>query len=316
MAFYSSLAQGNLDALSAATTFIVKKVPRTPTCHLLCEASNILYRTLWRKSLDPMTSVATSILGESQERAKLVAKGCALSNIRFWSDYSMLAYADDTYAQKRIEEISCKDMSVLELVNRSRRPLILLSVHLGNYLSGFIKVLSELDLHDRELLTFRLLEETELERLAYRHFKSRVGTFSVARLGNEGGLLKAVRLLKAGGIVGTFADLHRGFGPTAEVSLFGVPCDLIVGPAYMAVLTKAIVLPIALCPDDNGREQLTFKTPIDATIRPGENKDIAIQRVMNEIARNTESFVRHNPGSWLMWPNLGAYLSKSIQVDA
>lgn len=226
----------------------------------------------------------------------------------FWADYALLAYGSDNDAKLRLRKIGVPDPSVFAYLRTVDRPIVIVSLHMGNYLSGFARVLEAIDA-DRPFLTFRQLENSEMEDRAYRHFRRRTNDFHVLRHTGRSSL-KALLHLRRGGIVATFVDLPRSFGPTRRATLFGHAAELVVGPAALALAAGSIVAPIFLGPDEAGREILICEPPFEAVKQEGETQEEALDRIMGYLAAFVERAIKRYPDQWLMWPLLGQYAAR------
>lgn len=106
----------------------------------------------------------------------------------------------------------------------------------------------------------------------------------------------ALGVLKKNGLLGLITDQHAG-GEGITVPFFGCDTGTVKGPAVMAWLTGAEILPIQsirLAP-------FRFKVIIDEPIKwtKGPDRDAAIRDITISCNRALERIVRRAPGQWL-----------------
>ncbi len=291
---------------------VLKRLPFPAVAHATEAIGMLLYATIWRRVRRAVAFGVEMALRESRERAGEISSLSYRANLKFWADYALLAYGSDGDADRRLRKIDVPDRSVFAYLRSVDRPVLIVGLHMGNYLSGFAKVLEVMDT-DRPFLTFRQLEHSEMEDRAYRHFRRRVSDFQVLRHTGRSAL-KALSHLRRGGMVATFVDLPRSFGPTQRVSLFGHPVELVVGPAFLALAARCIVAPVFLGLDEAGREVLICEPPFEAVQHDGETRDEALERIMERLARFVERSVRRHPEQWLMWSLLGRYVVRKTDM--
>jgi KDO2-lipid IV(A) lauroyltransferase len=290
-----------------AVVAVLRLFPFRLVVPLLQHISTCLYASLWRPDRTDVVTFVEAALGESGDRARAIAIASFRTSIRFWADYALLAYGDDGYAARRVREIRIPDPSVFEYLRETNRPILLTSLHMGNYLSGFNLLLEAIGEH-RPFAVFRILEGSEIEDRAYRHFRKRVKEFHVFRQTGRSSM-KALAHLRRGGMAAIFVDLPRSFGPTRVVSLFDHPSDLVAGPAVLALAARCVIAPVFMGRDEAGNEILVCEPPFEAVQQGGETRDEALDRIMRHLTLFIERAVRDHPEQWLMWPDLPGFIA-------
>lgn len=101
--------------------------------------------------------------------------------------------------------------------------------------------------------------------------------------------------LKRGEILGLLIDVAPK-ARSLEVDFLGKRYDVPRGPALMAMLTGALVVP-AFCERHGEGYRITFETPREPPVR-GENRDQAVELLTRDLVNVLESRIRESPEHW------------------
>lgn len=185
----------------------------------------------------------------------------------------------------------------LTAAREAGRGMILAVPHLGNW-----------DVGARVLMQRNIPVTVVAEALADRHVRDwfittrRMLGMDVLLAGEGSHLALALaRELRKGSAVALMSDrdLTRK-GP--EVSFFGEPTTLPVGPALLAELTGAPILPAAVYFRSHRGHRVVFRPALEAT-RSGSRSERR-QMLTQRLAGVMEAFVREAPTQWhLLQPN-------------
>lgn len=100
---------------------------------------------------------------------------------------------------------------------------------------------------------------------------------------------------------------------TGVVEFFGRPAALASGAAYFAYDNGTPILPIALL---RGRRafdnRLVFQPPVFPD--PAAEKKAEVARLMREVTRAGEKFIRMAPGQWMSWFGLWAWWDEAREI--
>lgn len=256
-----------------------------------------------------MTRLIADFLSESEERARGIALDTFSAGTRFWCDYALLAYGDPDATRQRLSAINYDHAGIDIFFRTLKGPIVILGIHMGSFMSAGAK-LAELLGPERDAALFRRLEETDMERRAFRHLSQYTGRFTVLRHSDRSSAVKALSTLRRGGALLTPIDLPPHFGVSTQVNLFGHRLHLSSGPVRLAVVTSATLVICALFRTSKGHETLHFRAPLSCAPLPGETRSEAVERLMKLIAAELGKYIRAQPGEWLMWRLLPAYFPK------
>lgn len=108
-------------------------------------------------------------------------------------------------------------------------------------------------------------------------------------------LMRIVRHLKNGGVIGTLVDQTYYFKPIF-VPFFGMPSATADGPAKWHIKFGAPLLMAYAVRQPNGKYLLTYEEPVH--FEPTGNDDKDVERVMTWINKQYERIILANPDQW------------------
>lgn len=252
-------------------------------------------------------------LGESPREARRISLDHFRRTCLLHCDHQYFATCKSAHVSRiaeRVEVIGPKfvhDYSeiVEDFVEGGERiPIVLATIHMGSYLRGVAKLV-QISPSDRRLSIIKMRERTRQEDLAYRHFERAGVEVNVIRLSDRPAL-RAREELRQGNALVIFFDAPPSFGTrrSAVVRFFDRGASFPAGPATLAILSGAVILPVVSYADADGRDILEIETPIVARLREGEDLERATARLMQELATRAERWIRRAPGEWLLWQTL------------
>jgi len=92
-------------------------------------------------------------------------------------------------------------------------------------------------------------------------------------------------------------DLGKKFGETVEVVFFGNRALFVKGPALLAIMGRAPIIPF-FCYEIDGKSVITTEAIIDAKILAGESLAQAIVRVTQQLVSLAEQWICRFPAQW------------------
>lgn len=284
-------------------------LPHHLTAHLRAAGHFARHRELAAAT----THIVSGALGEPVAEARRIARKSFIRNATFLADFRWLANATPGAVRRRVDAIEQPDTDDLRRVlGGAETPLLIVSLHMGHYLSGLLRLLQALPGVRRVTLVKRA-RATATETAAHRHFPAGVHV-DVLRLDATPGR-QARRALTAGSALLLMQDVPPTFGITATrtAPLFGLPLQLPEGPARLAVAAGARVLPIInWC--DSGGEHNACAPIIDARRGIGETPPAATARVHAVLGRYMERSIRAHPENWMLWPHLPAFAASPTET--
>jgi len=180
---------------------------------------------------------------------------------------------------------------------------VLVSLHMGHYREAFHWLAAEAEAGRQVISLQRELDDTHMhlhqvdERL--RH------VVQGRELQTPGRVVAALRGGKT--TLAVLCDLGPRFGVTETVTLFGYPARLVRGPALLALLGRAPLLPFVML--SRGSQDSLFMAPaILPHLKSGETLAEGVRRITALLAAHLERWVRMAPEQWRFLPSAGMYL--------
>jgi phosphatidylinositol dimannoside acyltransferase len=199
------------------------------------------------------------------------------------------------------------ETEAIELWNEVARPdrgLVLVTAHVGNYEVGSMM---PAQLERRRV---HLVREPEADAQAQAFLQEVLAGFTQSQytmhfLSDDP--LQGIELLQAlrrGEIVAVQGDRPRTGGWSIDATLFGRPFPLPPGPAALARIADAALLPVFVFREGRRRYRVVFRSPI----RPPRTEDRAadLAATMRQVAAEIEWAIRRAPHQWFcfrhLWP--------------
>ncbi len=258
----------------------------------------------------PELAAAVSLItGEPIARAQALLQYSMQQTNAFQRDYDWLTAHTWAQTQRHIERCALPQSAELHTALQGiDRPVILACSHAGNYLTGLLRLLTELP--DVQALTMiKRPAASEREQRLHAHV-ARLGIdVQVLRIA-ERPLLRALEALRQQRHVALMVDVPPSFGVTglAPVQLFDHPAHMPEGPAALAVAGRALLLPITVH-RAGVSHAVRLGALIDAAPHGQEDRRSATQRVHRALASQLVHWLRAWPESWMLWPHLPSYFA-------
>jgi len=246
------------------------------------------FRLFGRTHITQTTFAIRLVLAEPKQRAQQIAQRC----------FGAKGRQRNKWPAARAEFSPL----VYRALADTNQPLVVLTLHQGDYLAGLLAVLKLIPL-EREIHIIKLAQRSKIEEDAYRHFRQYGHTLVIHRLSDRPAK-RIVRALKQRAILVTFVDVPREFGATVDVNMFDLPFQLTSGPLAMARLAKAQVLPLFSHYADNGERGVTSGPLIQPIQRDltGKNNKRSVGCMAQNLASQIEANLRRHSEQWEMWP--------------
>ena len=261
--------------------------------------SRALANGLLPVNLEPLTYAFEELLGESAASARRL--------IHDWFFYRHLESASWIDARHRPRAVLRDAARIGDYVNACPRGVLVATIHLGDYLEGLRQLRLVLSASKR-ILVVRRSAWSEIEQRAFARIASTEMALTVVRTG-DGAAMQAVRALRRGEIVVVLYDLPRQFGRTVEVDFFGRRAHFVRGPAELAALGHADVLPLFTHYDADG-VSVTAAQPVIAAIASQSSERAAWTAALAQrLCALAEQQIRAHPSQWSHWTFVRELLS-------
>ncbi len=172
---------------------------------------------------------------------------------------------------------------------KQKRPVILLTGHLGNW--ELSSVVSASIGYPLMILARQQKDFPKLYRLlvSYRESKG----CRVVHKGSE--LLQLVRALKQGAVVGIAGDQASRRG--VWVDFFGRSAQFTTGPFEIAQLSGALVIPVFIHRRRGPQHRIVMETPFE--VSAGPDRRAAVEQGIETFARLLQRHIERDPSQWL-----------------
>ncbi len=263
--------------------------PLDPTLRVRRSMSRLLAHRLLPTNLEPLTYAFEELLGESRASARRL--------IHDWFFYRHLESVSWTDPRHRPRSVLHDAARVGEYLRACPRGVLVATIHLGDYLEG-LRQLGLAMSTTKRVLVMRRRAWSEIEERAFARIAEPSIALTVVRAGDGA---QAVRALRNGNIVVVLYDLPRRFGRTVEVGLFGRCAHVVRGPAELAVLGHADVLPLFTHYDVDGVSVSTAQPVIAAITSRASDRAARIATITQRLWTMAEQQISAHPSQWSHW---------------
>ena len=243
------------------------------------------------------------LLNEPLARASALVKAHALqSELRYRQNRDVAATQEPFVWPERAD--------YRDWLRRNPGSRVLVTVHMGNFLGAFRCLASEAE-SGRQVLS--LQRELQQDLSSLHLVDARLQHQVLTRTPSTSA--KAVAALRSGhATLAILCDLSSRHGETVTVPFFGVPARLVRGPALLAILGRAPLVPFVTF-EHNGRDHLQMAPVLPTALQPGESLAEGVMRLTGMLAEVMERWIRQAPGQWRFLPAAAMYLAAPVQEE-
>ncbi|MAO41618.1 MAG: hypothetical protein CMK70_15870 [Pseudohongiella sp.] len=189
------------------------------------------------------------------------------------------------------------------MIHKNQESRVLVTIHMGDFV-GAMKRIAMHASPERSVITLK----REQDSTALQHqFQGDIGQHHVLLHGQYDPVQIVARLRKGNHTLNILFDLCDDFGETTEVDFFGYRARFVKGPALLAIMGKARILPFVTF-EQCGSSFIEMQAEIDVKPVYGERLDVACQRITQQLAKLAEAWIRRFPAQWKFLPELPKYL--------
>jgi lauroyl/myristoyl acyltransferase len=186
-------------------------------------------------------------------------------------------------------------------LNSSGEGFILITAHIGAWEVGSMMPAFE------EERRVHVVREAEVDPRSQRFFseliRSRAGSFYTTHFAEDPQLgVDLLDALRQGEIVALQGDRPRNGGRTAEISLFGRPFPVPVGPLALARAAGVPVLPVFVFREGRLRYRSSLRPPIRVANTGCRRTDL--EEAQQRFAAELEWAISHRPHQWFCFRKL------------
>jgi KDO2-lipid IV(A) lauroyltransferase len=177
----------------------------------------------------------------------------------------------------------------------SGKGLILVTAHMGNWEAGSMLPAS------RDRRRVHVVREAETDPRAQRFIENLIrrggGDLYTTHFADDPQLgMILLDVLRDGDIVALQGDRPRSGGRAAEVTLFGRPFPLPIGPAVLARATGAPIVPVFVFREGRLRYRSFIRPAIE--VRSTADRQADVEEAMRRFTAELEWAIRREPHQW------------------
>ncbi len=253
--------------------------------------SRVLALGLLPANLEPLTYAFEELLGESAASARRL--------IHDWFFYRHLESESWLGARRHKAGALLDAARVGGYLDACPRGVLVATIHLGDYLEGLRQLRLALSA-PKQVLVVRRRAWSEIEARAFARIASSDLALTVVRAG-DGAAMSVVRALRRGHIVVALYDLPRQFGRTVDVGFFGRRAQFVRGPAEIAVLGQADVLPLFTHFDADGVSVTEAQPVIAAAPCRASERAAMTHAIAQRLSALAQQQIQAHPSQWSHW---------------
>ncbi|HEX8068723.1 MAG TPA: hypothetical protein VF546_02150 [Pyrinomonadaceae bacterium] len=213
------------------------------------------------------------------------------------------------YLQTRIE---IEGGEHLRAACESPDPVVLFTPHYGSFAVGVMRTIMEVD-RFRPISLFYESPETNPTTYMYKGLMERLGCNSHVLYNDRTAVLKGLRALKQGHVLGIMPDVFEYNMSLMYVPFFGRLTVAMGGTAFFALKAKARLIPGYCWRRGRGRFTLKYGAPIELS-RTGD-MDEDIFRTTARIFANIQEQLTAAPEHWVYWDTLCDRMGYGAEVE-
>jgi len=225
--------------------------------------SSLACRTFFRKQYLHISELVNCAFKQfSQKEAKDIALASFQSQSLSFFEFSMLVSRSPGEMSSLAQNVKVEGEANLQLAISSERPLVVVSIHMGDCPSGFLK-LASLVPSGKKVSMIMLPRHKIKQHASFNQFRLTGLDIDALRLDDKPGI-EAFKRLKAGYILFMLCDVPSAlFTKTAQVNFLNNRAKFPIGPAELALATRANILPIVVFRNEDDVNVLRIESPID-----------------------------------------------------
>lgn len=170
---------------------------------------------------------------------------------------------------------------------------VLTTIHMGEFFSAFRFISHTLS----ESRTVISLMRENLDHLDTNILVSSGSEHKVMKHGQYSAVDVITKLRGGETTLAVMFDIGKKFGETVEVVFFGNRALFVKGPALLAIMGRAPIIPF-FCYEIDGKSMITTEAIIDTKILAGESLAQAIARITQKLVSLAEQWICRFPMQW------------------
>lgn len=268
-----------------------------------------------RRRLSPFQSATVGAIARSLQAPPAVALAVYRRSlsvyVKFNINHLFLCRSRPEQIRRKLDHIKVIGADKLGPFLAEGQPVLVITMHMGDFQLGFLKLVSSIR-SSRTVSVFKISGNNANEDALFAAFEREAQQLRALRAGEDGGRLAYLELRK-GNVVVMTVDLEVNVTSRSVVEFFGQRCLMQNGPASLATLTRATIIPVINFKDAEGVPTVRVESPIDThPAFPDEGAASIINRVTQQIASTLESWVRIDPFQVHAWTGLAETINHTV----
>jgi KDO2-lipid IV(A) lauroyltransferase len=222
----------------------------------------------------------------SQEQKDAIAKRCYKNLIHLMVDFVKNQGISKADLNKKI---SFKNSHYIEELIKNDKKIIILTAHYGNWELLALALAAN---YKEMSVVGRTLDSAVMQEI----LKANREQFGIDLIDKKGGMIKMVKTLKRGNMLGLLVDQNQASNEGVLVDFFGKQTRHTTGATMLAKKFDAILLPTYITSDDFENYTITFYEPIVPESSGDDEQDII--SLTQKQATITEKVIKDNPYEW------------------
>src|SRR5690554_5274834 len=221
-----------------------------------------------------------------------------LTQHRFWMEYQyarrLLHLSSPKYSDRMLAGFQWPDRETYRWLSQgSGQARVLVTIHMGDFFGAFRLIAAQAD-SDRTVTSLRReVDDGAVQKLLVNNPSGH----RIARHGVEQPASIVAALRQGNHTLTALFDLSSAFGETAPVTFFGQPARFVRGPAQLAIMGRAVIVPFVTY-EHKGQQVIEMEAMIAASRRPDESLVTAATRVTQQLVKLAERWISQRPEQW------------------
>ncbi|WP_435276534.1 lysophospholipid acyltransferase family protein [Psychrobium sp. nBUS_13] len=261
---------------------------------------------LWRRKKRRLSAYEQYLISEiattqkvPSSKAKSIYYKSLKNSIGIHFNFAYLMNLPTKLMLMELKNIDIINEEILTTLEATNRPIIMASIHSGDFNSGFLKLAST-SKTKRTINIVKLSKQSPKEERMITRIKEFCSNINILRFNNEIAKICFFQLRK-NNIVAIMNDVEVRVNKRVPVDFMGRKCHFQCGIAQLAIPAKAMTLPVINYKDSQGNNVIKIEQPLDSQLQENENTQAAIQRLTQAIASHMESWITDHPEQFHCW---------------
>jgi lauroyl/myristoyl acyltransferase len=220
---------------------------------------------------------------------------------KFSASYASIGWHSDATLQDKLERINVIGKEILEHEIKSNNSIIVLSLHIGDFYEGFLRVAGMVPIN-RDFKLIKINQSSRKEENLHKRIANIIqGSIGSIRVTDKNAGYEMLRTLKNNGVIAMMNDIPYSEISKTWVNYFDKYCPMQDSPARLAIATNATIIPVVCFKDSANQINVEFGVPI---LGHGETRNDKIQSIVQKIAIFYETMIRKYPEQYCHWGSL------------